>query len=162
MDASAGPWTITWDGKSWSTTGTPAPKSADLGFQQLSCTSRSFCAGIGGGFGVSLWIWTSKAWRGTGSAGPSYAEDVSCSSNDFCAVALSNGTARTWIGTRWSTPRPLIAATHPEAEFQISCASRTMCMLVYERSAYLYASDNHGLGHLLQPEIEWTRLGHFT
>jgi len=37
-----------------------------------------------------------------------------------------------------------------------------MCMLVYERSAYLYASDNHGLGHLPQPEIEWTRLGHST
>jgi hypothetical protein len=68
--------------------------------------------------------WQSLA--GTGNAGPSHVEDVSCSSNDFCAVALSNGTARTWNGTGWSNPRPLIAATHPEAEFQVSCASRTM------------------------------------
>ena len=34
--------------------------------------------------------------------------------------------------------------------------------LVYERSAYLHAGDNHGLGHLLQLETEWTRLGRST
>jgi len=113
-----------WDGSAWTDVGDVGP------INSLSCTSATFCMGVGVD-GFSAWFdptGTAGAIVGTQNSSVDYSS-VSCASSSMCvAVDSGNGEAVTWNGTALSTPT-VIDSSQPYL-VGVSCPTATTCVAV--------------------------------
>jgi len=113
-----------WNGSAWTDVGDVGP------INSLSCTSATFCMGVGVD-GFSAWFdptGTAGALVGTQSSSVDYSS-VSCASSSMCvAVDSGNGEAVTWNGTALSTPTVIDASQLYLVG--VSCPTTTTCVAV--------------------------------
>lgn len=124
---------------------TPVPHgSGATNLAGVSCTSPTFCAGVGslGGAGTLVELWNGNAWSVSVSPSPGGDPDelfgVSCVSTSFCVAVgwyydISDSSYRTliemWDGRHWSiapSPSPGVQS----ALLGASCASPRTCQAV--------------------------------
>lgn len=153
-----------WDGQSWATLPappSPAPPSGSMNesgplvtpVDNLSCTTTSFCVGVGGTAFVPgtisgplqaavIEVWTNGRWSSPvvlnpePPAGRTVLSDVSCVSTTFC-VAVGNeqighqiqGLVEAWDGRQWqSVPAP--PENGSAGLDSVSCTSFDFCLAV--------------------------------
>jgi hypothetical protein len=107
-----------------------SPGQANLA--AVSCSGHSWCMAVGRHKGRARpWralaqIWNGSTWRVLANPAGSSLTSVSCSSPRFCMAAGGPTGAQTWNGAAW---REL--ASPPGGVDGVSCASRTLCMVIY-------------------------------
>ena len=90
------------------------------GFSAVSCSSTSFCAGVGSAGGATTWDgsgWTAQP----NVTGDSYLDAVSCTESSFCQAVGANGAGGTWNGSQWIANAALGAGS--KTTLAVSCAS---------------------------------------
>jgi hypothetical protein len=113
--------------------------TTDFTLMQASCTSPSFCLGMGNTtktFLARTTLWNGSTWsipRAVGTPDPGGIRSLSCVNPTFCE-ALSGGAAYRWNGKRWSSAVFLEGAfaLHGQ-ETQVTAVSRAsadFCMAV--------------------------------
>jgi hypothetical protein len=102
----------------------------------VSCTSRSFCAAVGGEQAV---VYASGRWRGphTIDSHSTFREGlrtVSCTSAMFCVAGDGAGNTFAYDGTSWSAPTLMATAGLSE----LSCAGRRFCAALDDNAHALF------------------------
>ncbi len=150
--ATAVPSVQQWDGSTWHTVALPAPAGGAEGeLEAVSCTSVSFCVGVGVQSVNSedlpiTYAWNGTAWSVTTSPTlpSSYTEailtGVSCTAPTWCmatgyAANTSTGSADTfaeeWNGTSWTVVSMPSIPNGTESLFSaVSCTGPANCMAV--------------------------------
>ena len=127
---SAGPFTLMWNGTSW--TVQTLPGVSDVDPQEVSCASADFCMMADGFAQVDTWDGTS--WSAAPApAGFTFIGSVSCLSPAFCE-AVGGGDedslAAVWNGTSWTDQT--LAGTVSTSMNAVSCTTATSCQAVGE------------------------------
>jgi len=148
------------NGKSWRIVPTPnalgASRSALNG---VSCTARSNCVAVGGGFGSSgnpvgtlTERWNGTSWNiqptPTSTSAGGLLNAVSCTSPSACTSVGTNSAgavmAERWDGKSWTVqPMPAPAGAPNSFLTGVSCTSATVCVAV---GAAVDSSFNNSLG----------------
>ena len=105
-------WGVHWDGTNWQLA-LPEPARWPVELTGLSCVAHGYCMAVGGAYpptctGCSVpsalaELWDGKHWSALAKPGRDITgalSGVSCTSEQYC-VAVGNGPAERWDGTRW-------------------------------------------------------------
>ena len=141
-----------WDGSSWHTVVLPGPTGATaVLLTAVSCTSISFCTGVGfqdtgSGTLPIIYGWNGSAW----SVSPTptlpspytqgFLAGVSCTGPTWCmatgfadnsSTTYTDTLAELWNGTAWAVASTPSIAGHTDDEFNsVSCTGPSNCMAV--------------------------------
>jgi hypothetical protein len=152
ISASVKVFTDTWNGSTWKSVTTAAPKGSFLYvFSAVRCFSLTDCAAAGenitlsGASTVVAATWNGKTWAAQKAVTPAggeeaFVNDLSCASAKSCAMAgfTSNasgnsgfGFLETWNGKTWSEVKWAPAKGQTETGvLGVSCVSAANCMAV--------------------------------
>lgn len=125
---SAGPFTLMWNGTSW--TVQTLPGISDVDPQAVSCASADFCMLVDGFAQVDTWDGTSWS-TAPAPTGLTDIVSVSCLSATFCNVVgggNEDSLAAQWNGTSWTTQT--LAGTVSTSMNAVSCTATTSCEAV--------------------------------
>ncbi len=133
------PFSLKWNGSSWSQETVPAPSSTDdMQLSGVSCTSASFCMAVGyTGLDQFIVRWNGSSWSivddTTSDLNPAA---VRCRSTTFCmAVGTSysggpneNSLAEEWNGSSWSVLSTPNISGQSTWLTSVSCTGSAFCM----------------------------------
>jgi hypothetical protein len=124
---------MTWTG--------PPEINGGLAVHDVSCVSSLFCVAVGdwvSGEGDAM-VFDGHSWTTPTSVltTASTLSSVSCTSTSFCMAVDDAGEFLTFDGTSWTTPA-FIAAEARDGQYEVSCASATMCVAIGNAYAYTY------------------------
>ena len=145
------PYAEQWDGTSWAATPPITPMgSLQSLFDGVSCTSASFCMGVGylheaATNGSLVESWNGAAWAllsvpaPSASLGIPFPDGVDCFGPTSCVVVGQVGMgfgsgssmALTWDGTTWAlgtTQNPGTSSGPEDALYGVSCVPNAMCV----------------------------------
>jgi hypothetical protein len=130
----------------WSVVPSPNHGADQVAFNGISCTSRSFCIGVGSDYGLTsaqplLAAWSGTAWHRISNAPLATGDTlqgISCVATSWCMAVGYNSTsqkgfAESWNGKSWVVvmPKSPTGGTLNYVTLSgVSCLSRTWCVAV--------------------------------
>jgi hypothetical protein len=99
-----------------------APVNTEMGLVSVSCTSLSFCVGLG--FGGAAYTYNGSSWSGPLQAISTEGIDLSCASETFCAAGNVSGEVAIYNGKSWSSAQKV----GPRGTTSLSCPTASFCM----------------------------------
>jgi hypothetical protein len=158
-DSGQSPWSIEWDGHTWTTKTVPAPPASATTLSAVSCVSSTACVAVGatgdmfGGAGSAFaTIWNGVTWMRKPTPQPTdpiaTLSDVSCTSatactavgNTYTSAGLVHPLTMRWTGTAWTLTAPAQPTPAQDPQLAaVSCTASNACTAVgtYVRLRYM-------------------------